>query len=54
VDFSRWLRTEWDRVLGFGLIGLHAAMDYENLPGGGHTTTLGVGLHVDIRPSLGL
>src|ERR1044072_689469 len=25
VDFSRWLRTEWDRVLGFGLIGLGAA-----------------------------
>src|SRR5256886_12026005 len=24
VDFSRWLRTEWDRVLGFGLIGLGA------------------------------
>src|SRR5438132_10098456 len=24
VDISRWLRTEWDRVLGFGLIGLGA------------------------------
>src|SRR5258705_294048 len=24
MDFSRWLRTEWDRILGFGLIGLGA------------------------------
>jgi hypothetical protein len=24
VDFRRWLRSEWDRVLGFGLIGLGA------------------------------
>ena len=24
MDFSRWLRSEWDRVLGFGLIGLGA------------------------------
>jgi len=24
VDFSRWLRSEWDRVVGFGLIGLGA------------------------------
>jgi len=41
-------------TFGLGLFGLHAAVDYENLPGGGHATTLGVGLHVDIRPSLGL
>ena len=41
-------------TLGFGLVGLHAAIDYEKVPGGGHATTLGVGLHVDIRPSLGL
>jgi hypothetical protein len=24
VDFRSWLRSEWDRVLGFGLIGLGA------------------------------
>jgi len=41
-------------TLGFGMFGLHAAVDYENLPGGGHTTTLGIGAHVDIRPRLGL
>ena len=41
-------------TFGFGLVGLHAAVDYEKVPGGGHATTLGVGLHVDIRPSLGL
>jgi hypothetical protein len=41
-------------TFGLGLIGLHGAVDYEKLPGGGHTTTLGVGLHVDIKPSLGL
>jgi hypothetical protein len=41
-------------TLGFGLIGIHAALDYEKLPGGGHTTTLGLGVHLDIRPSLGL
>ena len=38
----------------FGLVGVHAALDYQDVPGGGHTTTLGVGLHLDIRPSLGL
>jgi hypothetical protein len=41
-------------TLGLGLFGLHGAVDYEQLPGGGHSTTLGVGLHVDIKPSLGL
>jgi len=41
-------------TLGFGMFGLHAGVDYENRPGGGHTTTLGIGAHVDIRPSLGL
>ena len=41
-------------TFGFGLFGLHAALDYEKLPSGGHTRTLGVGVHVDIRPSLGL
>jgi hypothetical protein len=24
VDFRRWVRTEWDRILGFGLICLGA------------------------------
>lgn len=41
-------------TLGFGMFGLHAAVDYENRPGGGHTTTLGIGAHLDIRPRLGL
>ena len=41
-------------TFGLGLFGLHGAVDYEKLPGGGHSTTLGVGLHVDIKPSLGL
>lgn len=41
-------------TIGFGMIGIHAAIDYEKRPGGGHTTTLGLGAHVDIRPSLGL
>ncbi|HXQ29800.1 MAG TPA: hypothetical protein VN848_11080 [Gemmatimonadales bacterium] len=41
-------------TLGFGLIGVHAALDYEHLPGGGHTTTLGLGVDLDIRPSVGL
>ena len=41
-------------TVGFGMFGLHAAMDYEKIPGGGHTTTLGVGAHLDIRPTLGL
>jgi len=41
-------------TIGFGLIGIHAALDYEKRPGGGHTSTLGIGAHLDIRPSLGL
>jgi len=41
-------------TFGFGLFGLHAAFDYEKRPGGGHTRTFGVGVHLDIRPSLGL
>ncbi len=41
-------------TFGLGLFGVHAAVDYEKLPSGGHTRTLGVGVHVDIRPSLGL
>jgi hypothetical protein len=41
-------------TFGFGLFGLHTAFDYEKLPAGGHTTTLGIGVHVDIRPTLGL
>lgn len=41
-------------TIGFGMLGLHAAMDYESRPGGGHTTTLGIGAHLAIRPSFGL
>jgi hypothetical protein len=41
-------------TLGFGMLGLHAALDYENVAGGGHTTTLGIGAHLAFRPSFGL
>jgi hypothetical protein len=41
-------------TIGFGMLGIHAAIDYENLSGGGHTTTLGIGAHFAIRPSFGL
>jgi len=41
-------------TIGFGMLGIHAAMDYENLAGGGHTTTLGIGAQFSIRPPLGL
>ena len=41
-------------TLGLGLFGLHAAVDYEKRPNGGHTTTIGLGAHLDIRPTLGL
>ena len=41
-------------TFGFGLFGVHTAFDYEKRPGGGHTTTFGIGAHLDIRPSLGL
>jgi hypothetical protein len=40
-------------TIGVGLVGIHAAIDHENEPGGS-TTTLGLGLQLDIRPSLGL
>jgi len=41
-------------TVGIGMLGLHAAMDYETLPGGGHTRTVGLGAHFAIRPSFGL
>jgi hypothetical protein len=41
-------------TIGFGLLGIHAAMDYENLASGGHTTTLGFGAHLAFRPAFGL
>jgi hypothetical protein len=41
-------------TFGFGLFGFHTAVDYENLPAGGHATTWGLGVHIDIRPPLGL
>ena len=41
-------------TIGLGMLGLHAAMDYERLAGGGHTRTLGIGAHLAIRPSFGL
>ncbi len=41
-------------TFGFGLFGVHTAFDYEKRPNGGHTTTFGIGVHIDIRPTLGL
>jgi len=41
-------------TLGLGRLGLHAAVDYESLPGGGHTKTIGIGAHLSLRPSFGL
>jgi hypothetical protein len=41
-------------TVGLGMLGLHAAIDYESLAGGGHTRTLGIGAHLAIRPSFGL
>jgi hypothetical protein len=41
-------------TIGMGMMGLHAAMDYEGVKGGGHATTLGIGVHLAIRPSFGL
>ncbi len=41
-------------TFGFGAFGVHTAYNYEKLPSGYHTSTLGIGVHVDIRPALGL
>ena len=41
-------------TIGFGMLGIHAAIDYQTVAGGGHTTTLGIGAHLAIRPSFGL
>ena len=41
-------------TVGFGMLGVHAALDYESLPGGGNTKTLGIGAHFSLRPSFGL
>ncbi len=40
--------------LGFGMFGLHTALDYEKIKGAGHTTSFGLGAHVAIRPPMGL
>jgi hypothetical protein len=41
-------------TIGLGMLGVHAAVDYEKVPGGGHSTTLGIGAHLAIRPAFGL
>lgn len=41
-------------TIGFGMLGIHAAMDYESLASGGHTTTLGIGAQLSFRPAFGL
>lgn len=41
-------------TIDFGMLGVHAALDYEQVPGGGHSRTLGIGAHLAIRPSFGL
>ena len=41
-------------TIGFGMLGIHAAMDYENLAAGGHTTTFGIGAQFSIKPAFGL
>jgi len=41
-------------TIGLGMLGLHAALDYESLPGGGHSKTIGIGAHLSIKPSFGL
>jgi hypothetical protein len=41
-------------TIDFGMLGVHAALDYEQLPGGGHSRTVGIGAHLAIRPSFGL
>jgi hypothetical protein len=38
-------------TIGFGMLGIHAAVDYESLSGGGHTRTLGIGAHLAFRPA---
>ncbi len=40
--------------LSFGLLGLHTALDYEKIKGGGHTTVFGIGAHLGIRAPIGL
>ena len=41
-------------TIDFGMLGVHAALDYEQIPGGGHSRTVGIGAHLAIRPSFGL
>ena len=41
-------------TIGLGMLGVHAAVDYEGVAGGGHATTLGIGVHLAFRPSFGL
>jgi hypothetical protein len=40
-------------TVSIGVVGVHAAADFEQRPGGGHTTILGLGAQLNLRPPLG-
>lgn len=41
-------------TMRFGMLGIHMALDYEDIAGGGHTSTFGIGAHLALRSSFGL
>jgi hypothetical protein len=41
-------------TIGFGMLGIHTAVDYEKTGDGGHRTTFGIGAQLAFRPSFGL
>jgi hypothetical protein len=40
--------------VGLGMLGFHAAWDYQKVKGGGHLSTIGVGAHISLKAPVGM
>ena len=40
--------------VGLGMLGFHAAWDYQKQKGGGHASTIGVGAHISLKAPVGM
>jgi hypothetical protein len=40
--------------VGLGMLGFHAAWDYQKVTGGGHASTIGIGAHISLKAPVGL
>ncbi len=40
--------------VGMGMLGFHAAWDYQKVTGGGHASTIGIGAHISLKAPVGM